>query len=244
MYQVPYPPHYPLPYPYPVAPPPTNHPGVYDRPEEAPRVDWDALARVLTRPRDAFRDLYGHTDARTGFFVYMMLIITGGLFSLLSDFTTLQGVGTTGLSMLGSPMPGSVIASFVAGLVISPLTFYGVCYLTHAILKSGKRALRPSLPKTIGLLSYAAMPGFVMSLFSTFTLYFVMDPLSIMVCVLALGTVSFFWSLWVQGHAVSVANDAPWSTSVGMVLLASLIIGMIIGMILTPILFVLLLRGM
>ena len=237
-YTQPYPPPYP--YAYPMAPPPSTHPGLYDRPEEAPRIDLGALVRVLFRPRDAFRDLYHHTDMRTGLIVFFVLTLIEGLISLALNLTVLYDASSTGLDMFASL--GERIAYVTFGITIGTglAMFIGVCYLIHALMRGSRTTARPSLPKTMGLLGYAAMPGLVMGVITTvvvggISLALPSDSdvtawsvLGLGVASLSLALVSIIWSLWVQGHAVSVANDAPWGKSAGTVFVSYIVVGMIV----------------
>jgi len=241
-YPQPYPPPYPYPYPYayPMAPPPSTHPGLYDRPDEAPRLDLGALVRVLFRPRDAFRDLYHHTDMRTGLLVFFVLTLVEGLIALALNLTVLSDAESTGLDMFTSIGERIAYVTFGITLATGLAMFIGVCYLVHALLRSSPTTVRPSLPKTMGLLGYAAMPGLVMGVLTTVvvgaisvTVYSDEDAtpwtiVGLAVASLSLAVVSLIWSLWVQGHAVSVANDAPWGKSAGVVFVSYIVVGMIV----------------
>lgn len=239
-----YPPMYPAPYPYPypyaMGPPPSNHPGVYEKPEEPRRLDLGALVSVLFRPRDAFRDLYGHTDSRMGLMVVVILTIIEGLISLTLSLTVLSEAESTGFSLYGSLAGGIAVVTFGAGIVTSLAMFIGVCYFAHALLKSSPTTLRPNLDKTIGLLGYAAMPGLVMGVLNVVVVgsmsAALADPgdtnitaaVGYVILTLVLALVGLIWSLWVQGHAVSVANDAPWGKSALIVFVASILVGIIV----------------
>jgi hypothetical protein len=64
---------------YPGGPMFTNHPGLYERPEEPPRLDMGKLPGVLFSPRQTFYDLYHHTSAAQGW----MLVATSLVFWLI-----------------------------------------------------------------------------------------------------------------------------------------------------------------
>ncbi len=252
-----YPPPPGAPYPYPqpyypgYAPIPSRHPGVYDKPEEEPWIDFGALFRLLIKPKETFRELYNHTNATSGIMLVIVfsLISTGYSFAIAAAFfpdvgadageeegeeNPLAGLGET---QLDSPFWA------VLGFVLSVVSFLLVAVLVHVIVKNSKEALKPDRDKTIGLLGYAYFPGFVTGFLTT--------PLSLMMTdamaaetdagafpeeacgiLLALGIISvivFIWELWIQGHAVSVANDTTLGMGVVFVFIAGIIIGMVVS---------------
>jgi len=239
-YPIPYSYAYPYPYPFAMPPLPSNHPGLYERPEDAPRIDLGALVRVMFRPRDAFRDLYGHTDARIGALVFVMLTLVEGLVVLGLNLTVLSEAESTGIDVFASLGERIALVTFGITVATSLAVFLGVCHLVHALLRGTPTTLRPSLPKTIGLLGYAAMPGLVMGVLTTTVMgaisvavYSDWDAtawsiLGLAVASLSLAAVGLVWSLWVQGHAVSVANDVSWGKSVGVVFIAYIVVGIIV----------------
>ena len=243
--QQPYPMPYQQPYGTPMygAYPPTNHPGVYEKPEETPRFDIGNLLRVRFSPQRAFENLYNHSSAKHGIILAIVFaILSAGISAVL--MTSLVGsidlpeeantafVGETEIS----------VVSLAVSVVLSLVFFLLSAYLIHAFLKG--KGVRPSLEKTIALTGYAKLPGLIISIVIAFLIpmmlgglpseFFDDDPTNdedaaaeaignicgITVLIVVVLIVGLIWALWVHGHAAAVANDTNFGTAIGYVFLA------------------------
>jgi hypothetical protein len=251
-----YPPPPGAPYPYPqpyypgYAPIPSRHPGVYDKPEQEPFIDFGALFKLLFKPKDTFRELYNHTNAMSGIILVVVftLISTGYSFAIAAAFFPDLGADAeeqdednpfAGLGETPLDNPFWAGLSFVLGIV----SFVLVALLVHVIVKSSKEALKPDRDKTIGLLGYAYFPGFVIGFLTTPLSLMMTDALAadteagafpteacgILLAFGVIAIIAFIWELWIQGHAVSVANDTTLGMGVVFIFISGIIIGIVIA---------------
>jgi hypothetical protein len=202
----------------------TNHPGVYERPEEPPRFDLVNLFRVLFGPQQAFRDLYGHTNAVIGLVLAVVFATIGGALSLAISLAVDAGpeVFVGGFFFPGMEAEFAIV-SFGLGVLASVGIYLLATYLVYALLKSSRTTLKPNLGKTFGLVGYAKFPALLLGMLSTTVagaltaggLWFTAEGV-----VLIIMLVTFVWALFVHSHAASVANDSSLSSAFGFTFLA------------------------
>ncbi len=226
------------------SPPETFHPGVYERPSEAPRLDVVNMFRLLFKPREAFEALYGHTNAWVGIALAVVIVAVTTVYTLnvteaavgLFDLPDEAQVGVVNrFDELG---PAAYIALFSIDLAL----FVVATSLVYLMLKHISGARRADLGKTFGLVGYAKLPAFLLSFALTpFTIISVSidagamgDALEgggptpdwvgtacgIYLLWLVLLVVSLVWALWVHSHAAAVANDSRLGTAAGVTLAA------------------------
>ncbi len=224
----------------PAAYPPTYHPGVYDRPAKAPYVDVGALFKLLFKPKEAFEDLYDHTEQAQGIILAIMFIVISGVIGIVAMYAI---VGDWDLpDDASTPFTSSSAATSVIGIVTNVIGFFLVAWLFHAFSKGSAR--RPSLSKTIGMMGYAKFPAFLLT-----TIAVVALPLSLrgldetsspddflgalgQICgIMILYLVAFIWAWWVHSHAQSVANDLSTGSAMGYIFLAWFLMFIIIAII-------------
>jgi hypothetical protein len=219
--------------------PPTYHPGLYEKPQQAPFLDIGALFKLLFRPKEAFEDLYDHTSATQG---YILAIIFIAFSSVLGIIANLVFLGTTDLpeeAAFTMFTPGTAIGS-VIGIFTGLLFFWLTAWMFHALVKDKVR--HPSFDKTVGLMGYAKFPAFIV-----LTLIAVIMPITLigfvegaedpgqvfgalcgtLAVIFGLGLVGILWAFWVHSHAQSVANDMSPSSAFGWLLLTWFLIGII-----------------
>ena len=230
--------------------PPSSHPGVYDKPEEAPRLDIGNLIRVLFSPQKAFENLYNHSSAMHGILLAVVFAAIGAIISfalmssLVGDIEIPQDANTTFLASAEISIVGMIIS-----IVVAVVLFLMSAYFISTFLR--QRGLRPSLEKTIALTGYAKLPAFLMTIIISFLVptmlaglpaeLFDDDPTNdalvtdeavgaicgITILIVVVAIVMLIWALWAHGHAAAVANDVNFGTAVGYVLLAWIIVGVI-----------------
>lgn len=240
---VPPPPYYGAPMP-PGMYPPTYHPGVYERPERAPYLDFGNLIRLLTRPKEAFEDLWDHTSATQGIILAMVFIVTAavlnimGMYVILGSWDILEEADTT---LIGANSAAMTIVS----MIMNVLMFFAAAWMVHAFLKGPGTARHPSLSRTIGFMGYAKFPFFIITvivafanplMLSTIDLDAIEDGnpedvfggfgafLGTCLLVFALQIIGFIWAIWVHSHAQSVANDTSMGSAFGFILLTWVVI--------------------
>jgi hypothetical protein len=216
-------PAYPYP-PYPYPPPPQFRPSVYDglyaQEPETPRLRLDILPKVLFKPREAFVDIHNHTTKVQG--IIMVIIIT-----LIQSSITFMFFFNTGIYDSGFSTPDSedsfnniFIFTSVIGIPLAVLSLVLMGYLSalfsHEIFHGRKDS-----DKTIGLLGYGTIVTFVMAMIQIALLYLLIEDILNNVdtfeesgtlflyfgIVITMTIIGFIWSLWVNGTAVSIAND-------------------------------------
>jgi len=203
----------------------TFHPGVYDRPAAPPRFDARRLAGLLMRPRRAFEGLHDHTSAPVGVALAANIAALEGLasFGLLTAIKHLRGlpleVRTGPFSYL---MPGVSDAAGSLMLAVVSFSSYLLFGLLLCALLSLSRRYYPEQPPilrysprmTLGLLGYAKFPAMLMWMLMYLSAGLGANPDGNITLLswgwtVQLALIAAAWSIWVQGHAVSVANDMP-----------------------------------
>lgn len=225
----------------PAAYPPTYHPGVYERPAKAPYIDVGNLFKLLFKPKEAFEDLYDHTEQAQGIILAILFIVISGVVSIISMYAFLGGWDLP--SDAGTPMfASSSAATSVIGIITNVVGFFLAAWFFHAFAKGSAR--HPSISKTIGMMGYAKFPAFLLTTIAAIAL-----PLSLrgfdetanpdevlgaagQVCaVMVLYIIAFVWAWWVHSHAQSVANDLSTGSALGYIFLAWFLMFIIIAVI-------------
>jgi hypothetical protein len=231
--------------------PPTYHPGLYDKPQQTPFLDFGNLFKLLFRPQEAFEDLYDHTSATQGFTLAIIFIALSSALGLIANLVFLgqwdlpEDAGVTGFT-------SSSAASSVIGIFTGIIFFWITAWMFHALVKDKGR--NASLDKTIGMMGYAKFPAFIVMV-----LIAVLTPLTLIgsladlednpdqaigaVCgtlalIFGLGIIGICWSFWVHSHAQSVANDLSTSTAFGYLLLTWFLVFLIEAAVTFVLLFV------
>ncbi len=218
------------------APPPmmvsTYHPGVYERPQQTPYLDFGNLFKVLVKPQEAFENLYDHTSQVQGWILAIIFIVVTAVVSIIANFVILGDFDLPdgGGAPFGS---GTSLVSSIINIPIGLAMFWLVGWIVHAILKNPSTSRRPSMDKTLGLMGYAKFPAFILMLIAA-----VVMPLSLQgfdpdasdedilaglggICgAMIIYLIALIWALFVHGHAQSVANDCPKGTATGIVFVA------------------------
>jgi hypothetical protein len=237
-------------YPPPFMYTPTYHPGLYDKPEREPYIDVGNLFKLLFRPKQAFEDLYDHTTSTQGSILAIMFIIISAVIGIMTTYGVLGTLDVPDDSAV--PWVNSTNGAMSAVQVfINIMAFFLTAWLFHGLVKG--RAAHPDQSKTIGMMGYAKFPAFlVLTIIGIATPLILLssgfdasDPdtadeaigslCGLVVLVIGLGSVGFFWSIWVHTHAQSVANDVSTGTAFGYLFLSWIIIGIITAAISTVI---------
>jgi hypothetical protein len=243
------PPGYPpYPYPYPYPPPPQFRPSVYDglyaQEPETPRLRLDILPKVLFKPKEAFVDIHNHTTKIQGIIMVIIITLIQASITLLFFFNT--GIYSAGYTTPDSSEAFTIIFLMISliGVPLAVVSLYFVGYLS-AIFSREIGGGRNDTDKTIGLLGYGSILTLVMAIIQIALLYLVLGNIANDVdtleesanlfrylgIVILVAIIGFIWGLWVNGTAVSVANDISVGQGAVSYFLASLIIGFIFGMI-------------
>jgi len=219
-YPPPYaPPPYPYPYPNPYVQPMSHYGPLYSLPPRRPRLRFDLLLKVLVQPKEAFQLLYLQTTKTQGLVMAVLLsLLTAVLTALVLWFSVTDPFGIM----------------FKINLVLIPLTVimslisvYGTGWLS-AKLSNGRK----DIDKTVGLVGYGSIVSFVMSLVSLglISLLSVVEGsyngatcMSYMISI-----AGFIWAVYVNGHAVSVANDISVGSGMGCYFIAAIILMIIV----------------
>ncbi len=225
--------------------PPTYHPGVYDKPERTPYIDIRNLFKLLFHPKEAFEDLYDHTGSSQGIVLALTFILLSAGISMFMMFAVL---GTLEVPEEATSVPGGSgsVTHSVIDAILGIVLFFVSAYLVFTFLKS--RGRRASKDKTIGMMGYARFPMFIIGLIIAIAMPFLIDsmdlealenedpdaeseaPQSILggLSILAgLSGVGLVWSIWVNSHAQSVANDASLEKAAVSILITWVIVGII-----------------
>ena len=224
--------------------PPTFHPGVYDRPEQAPYIDIGNLFRLLFHPKEAFEDLYDHTSSTQGIIlaIFFTVMSTGvSILAIWAFMGTLDLPPEADIPLL--VQTNAVLA--IIGIFISIATFFFVAWLFHAFIKGNAR--RPSLPKTMGLMGYSMFPAFLIMLVISLVFPLIAlginfdDPeqapdalgalCGIFALIFGLGLVGLIWAWWVHSNAQSVANDISTGTAFGYLFLTWFLVGILMAIV-------------
>ncbi len=208
------------------------------------------MFKVLVWPKKAFAELYHQTTLREGIIIFILITIFSAIVNLASQLllpTALFG----GYSTLGSFNSEVGIYLYIAPIIAIPLgllMLYLTGWLSAKFTKSIGRGFG-DVEKTIGFFGYAAVVGLVVGIIQLIMIGAIIlargpipesadEPMgafenmfAILAFMLIIGVISFIWSLYVYGSAVSVANDVSLGEGVVSYFLASLIIGMIVGVI-------------
>ena len=222
-----------------------NYPGLYEPKNETPRFSPSHLFKAMYKPKEAFVELYHITDMKIGI---MLLIIFGALSSIIT-FLANQISGSNNIAVgLGGELPLSWVTLAIISLPLAILTSVIVSWLSAKISEFFKG--RNDAEKTIALMGYAGMPGFIMGLASSIVIAANIaqmpdysDPASLDIGALlayaavmgAIGLVSLIWGLIVSGCAVSVANDVSFGEGVLCYFGASIIVGIATVIIMIPV---------
>ena len=222
-----------------------NYPGLYEPRNEEPHFSPSHLIKAMYKPKEAFVELYHITDMKIGI---LLLIIFGALSSIIS-FLAQQISGSNNIAVgLGSELPLSWIVLTIISLPMAILSSIIVCWLAARMSEFFKG--RNDARKTIALIGYAGMPGFLLGLASSIfiaTNFAQMpdysDPASLDLNALLayaavmgiIGLVSLIWAMIISGSAVSVANDVSFGEGVLCYFAASLLVGIAIAIIMVPI---------
>jgi len=252
-YPYPYPPP---PYPYPYPPPfvPSVYGELYTRPQEEPRIRFDVLLKVFYSPKEAFVEIYHSTTKIQGIFVTLIFTLILSFFTIISYIQTAFIPGSFGSSSFlpygDSLMIASASQAFAIPLAIISLYIMG--YLSAAV-SQGLGGLRKDVDKTMGLLGYGVIVTFIFGLIQLVLVMILSvtvlsdDSISGDFAVLGIagviGIISFFWSLWVNGTAVSVATDTTVAKGILSYFLA-LIVVVIFATIISMFAFVFFMFGM
>jgi hypothetical protein len=214
---------------------------------------------VLFKPKEAFEDLYHHTAPIQGIVLAIAFIVLSSLIGYAITASVLSGIHVpSGAST--NVVPGGTtsrtIGSTVSGMAISIVTFFVAAYLVYELLKSAGHARRPDLNKTIGLVGYAKLPAFLMSIAISVVTGLMLATIDwsklgtgtnvtayagsvcgLIAVILVLAIVTLVWGLWVHGHAASVANDVAFGTAAGFTFLAwfiafmvQLVLSLVVGL--------------
>jgi DNA-directed RNA polymerase subunit RPC12/RpoP len=225
----------------------TFHPGVYDRPPEAARLDLVNLFRLLFKPREAFEAMHSHTNAWVGIAMAIVIVAVTTVYTLnvteaaveLFDLPDEAQVGVVNrFDELGT-------AAYLALFAIEMAMFVVATTLVYLMLKHLGGARRADLGKTFGLVGYAKLPAFLLNfVLMPFTILsasidtgamgdalegggptpeWVGTACGIYLLWLVLLLVNLVWALWVHSHAAAVANDSRPRTAFGVTLMAWLV---------------------
>jgi hypothetical protein len=220
----------------------THHPGLYERPEREPYLDFGALFKLLFHPKEAFEDLWDHTSATQGsilaiaFIVIVAILNIAGMFIIFGD----QDLPDEATGLLGA----STAVSSLVGMVANIFLFFIAAWMVHALLKGPGRAAHPDQDRTMGMMGYAKFPFFLIAIMLAFATPLMLGTIDfdeleqnpdaagdmlgalcgLTALILGLSLVGFIWALWVHSHAQSVANDVSLGTAFGYTLLTWIII--------------------
>lgn len=224
----------------PAAYPPTYHPGVYERPAKAPYIDVGNLFKLLFKPKEAFEDLYDHTEQAQGIILAILFIVISGVVTIVAliAFTGEWSASTSGTSLMGT----SSATMSAIGIAFNIVGFFLAAWFFHAFSKSSAR--HPSLSKTIGMMGYAKFPAFILMTIAGVIMAFSQRGLDESsstdelfgaaggVCgSFILFIIAFVWAWWVHSHAQSVANDLSTGSAMGYIFLAWFLMAIIIAVI-------------
>jgi hypothetical protein len=219
------------------------YPGLYQQPPEPPRIDLTVFFRVLFSPKSAFLDLYNHTTKMQGIVV---TIIFTTILAVLNIAIAMMRGGFLGISQIFSTGNYSNLNYMYTMTILSvPLAIVGL-YLSgyfSAIFSKSIGQGRGDVDKTIGLLGYGVILTFFIGIiqiavFSTMPSFdfdgnFFEENSEVFFqligVLLIFGMIGFIWGLWVNGTAVSVANDISVGWGIVNYFLGSLVAGLIIG---------------
>lgn len=212
--------------------------GLYALPKEEPRLRFDMLGKVAIRPLDAFLALYPNTTKRQGLTVALVLIIIQTSIEL-----TVKGALTSFSQEFMENMVGVVLAASIG----IPIALFSVVIMGYfsALISKGMGSGRNDVDKTIGLLGYAAVTTLIVYFFADLISFLFpnTDNMDMATAITVLGMIiilfivvifGFVWTLWVNGYAVSVANDIPLKHGI-LTYLVAMLIGSIIILFITEI---------
>jgi len=194
----------------------TTYGAFYMQPERSPRIRLDKILLVMVMPRKSFMDIYHDTTKVQGIFI---TIIFTSLFVVLS-MMIYAFIGNSGYPLnlfnIESIFDNPLI--FIA-YTTAPLFIIGL-YLTGNFSAdfAGKIGGYTNSNKTIGLLGYGAVVYFILGLMLTLipALFTNMNPninnesnnyLFDRGFIIFFVLIILVWIFWVNGSAVSVAND-------------------------------------
>ena len=192
----------------------TTYGEFYSQPERPPRIRWDKIFNVLFAPVETFREIYHDTTKMQGIIVTTFFTILSVALSLF--FYSTFGFYETGMGVSDNDS-GFLWFFIIITAITIPLAIVGL-YLSgyfSAMIAGGMGGFK-NPDKTIGLVGYGVIVSFIMGTIQLSVLSVVTDPnpevydssygASIGIAIV-FGIISFIWSLWVNGSAVSVAND-------------------------------------
>jgi hypothetical protein len=236
------PPTQPTGQPYPYPPPeyrPSLYDGLYQLPKEEPRLRLDILPKVLFQPREAFMDIYQHTTKTQGIIVALIIVIIQSAFSIM----IVSGTGIYIAGTFSAPGRSALAYAYFQYSIAIPLAILGLYLYGYfsAIISREMGGGRNDIDKTIGLLGYGAIVALVTGILALLIFSYALIPYDIsdglqqffmsMGILVLFGLIAFVWGLWVNGCAVSVANDISVNRGILTYFVASLIGGIILGII-------------
>ena len=223
-----------------------HYPGLYESKKETPaKFTPSLLFKAMFKPKEAFVELYPITNMNIG----IGLLITFAVLSSLISYLAYEMSGLSNIAIgMGSELPISWVTLSIITLPLAVLSSLVVCWLSAKM--SGFFKGRNDFKKTIALMGYAGMPGFIMGLASSLviatnlvTMPDYSDPTNLDIGALLayaaiigiISLVGLIWSLIVFGSAVSVANDVSFGEGIISYFGASIVVGIIATIIMVPI---------
>lgn len=233
------------------------YPELYRKPEQEHRLRFNALPKILFKPKEAFVEIYHNTGISQGIMVAIIICVLSSLISY--GVGALSGYYYGGLGggyyYYSGQFTTSTILSLTFGLAIGiPLSIVSLLatgWLSAKLAKAIGKG-RDDVGKTIGFFGYATVMSLVISALiailiasGVMSAYYSPEPgalppgfflgLAIMVIIAIIGLI---WGLWVNGTATSVANDVSVGVGVVSYFLAAIIIGIIVTGIVAVALFI------
>lgn len=218
------------------------YPELYRKPGQEHKLRFDALPKILFKPKEAFAEIYHNTGISQGIIVGIIIYVISILISYSAS--TMSGSPYAGLGgryylEQSSALP---LLGLAMGIPLSIVSLLAMGWLSAKLAKAIGEG-RGDVGKTIGFFGYATVVSLVIGIINSaliasrvikfypageYELYELAPFLLGMAILSLVGIISFIWSLWVNGTATSVANDVSVGIGVVSYFLAVIIIGVII----------------
>ncbi|MCK5038026.1 MAG: YIP1 family protein, partial [Thermoplasmata archaeon] len=139
-----------------------NYPGLYELEDKTPKFSPDLLIKAMFKPKEAFVKLYHISNMKIGIALLILFAILSSTISFLAY--QISGLDNIIIGM-GSELPISWVTLAVITLPLGILSSLVASWLSAKISEYFKG--RNDVKKTIALMGYAGMPGFIMGIVSS-----------------------------------------------------------------------------
>ncbi len=226
----------------------SHYPGLYELEDKPTKFSPNLLVKAMFKPKEAFTELYHISSMEMGIALLIMFAVLTSTISFLAY----QISGSDNIAVgMGSQLPISWVTLALISLPLAILSSLIMGWLAAKISEYFKG--RNDFKKTIALMGYAGMPGFVIGILNSMiiasslvTMPDYSDPMDLDINALlvyaavigVIGIISLIWGLIVYGSAVSVANNVSFGEGILCYLGAAILVGILSAILMVPLAFI------